>query len=131
MKAGTRRNVAAMGVLAAGLAALAYLILEPGLTPYLAVDELAARRGQLVGKAVRLAGRLAGTIRTADDGASDFDVENRGASVPVSLAGSLPANLEQGQPILLDGRLGADGVFHAHRLLTQCSSRYSSKLEEH
>lgn len=118
-------------MLAAGLSITAVLVLRPGLTPYLAVDELAARADDLRGRRVRLAGIVA-TVpqRNGPNAPARFQVGTRGASLTVLCDGTVPPELEPGTDVLLDGRLGEDDTFHAHRLLTRCASRYSDKLHQ-
>ena len=124
------KTTIALVVLVAGLAALAVLLLGRGLSPYMAVDELVARKAELVGHDMRLAGFLVHRPQVGTDGVTRFHVEARGASLPVAYRGPVPANLEPGKEVLLDGRLGADGAFHAESLLTQCSSRYRKRISE-
>ena len=50
------KTTVALVVLIAGLAVLAVLLLRRGLSPYMAVDELVARKAELVGDEIRLAG---------------------------------------------------------------------------
>ena len=136
------KTTVALVVLVAGLAVLAVLLLGRGLSPYMGVDELAARKAELVGTGIRLAGFLVHRPQVGTDGVTRFHVEARSAcysakysatkheSLPVAYRGPLPANLEPGKEILLDGRLEADGVFRAERLLTQCPSRYRKRISE-
>lgn len=114
--------------LAAAMVALVTLLLRPGLSPYLAVDELAARADEFRNTEIRLAGYLADPVAIGSNAQATFRVAARGVTIPVVLADRVPPGLQVGAELLLDGRLGDDGVFHAHRLLTQCSSRYSEKL---
>ena len=108
---------------------LVSMLLSPGLSPYLAVDELVARAAEFRNREVRLAGYLAAPAEVDAGGRQTFVIAARKASIPVILSDRLPSSLPVGGEILLDGRLGDDGTFHAHRLLTQCSSRYRERLE--
>ena len=126
----TRRQTSvAITILVVALGTLVYLLLRPGLTRYVAVDELLDRRATLQGIPLRLAGRFDGEVRPGPDNTLLFRVETRGLSLPVRCSDRVPPGLQPQTAILLDGRLGPDGTFHAHRLLTQCSSRYSDKLK--
>ncbi|MBN2584768.1 MAG: cytochrome c maturation protein CcmE [Planctomycetes bacterium] len=123
------RNAAiAVALLVGGLVCLVAVMLGRGLNLYMGVDELVAAKARFVDREMRLAGFVADRPQTQADGSARFTVETRGASLPVAYEGALPANLEPGREVLLDGRLGGDGVFHAHTLLTQCSSRYREKI---
>lgn len=122
------RTYLAALLLAAAMVTLVTLLLRPGLSPYLAVDELAARASEFRNTEIRLAGYLASATIVDAAGKTTFVIAARDARFPVILSDRLPPGLRTGAEILLDGRLGDDGMFHAHRLLTQCSSRYSEKL---
>ena len=55
------KTTVALVVLIAGLAVLAVLLLGRGPSTYMGVDELAARKAELVGTGIRLAGFAAAT----------------------------------------------------------------------
>ena len=129
MSARNLQTALAVALLAVALGWLAYLLMRPGLTPYMAVDELLADRAALVGSDMRLAGYLAGEPQVGPGENHAFVIESGGRSLPVSCTDAVPPNLRPGDAILLDGRLGLDGTFRAHRLLTQCSSRYTDRLK--
>lgn len=122
------RHYLAAGILILALASLAVLLLRPGLSPYLPVDELLTRSAELRGRHVRLAGYVMGPVRHPADGLATFRVEAHGRSLPVVCSDVVPATLNSGDAVLLDGELGEDAVFRAHRLLTQCAARYKEKL---
>lgn len=117
-------------VLAAALVLLVTLLMRPGLSPYMAVDELAARKAELCDIEMRLAGFLVTPIERAPDQRLRFRIETRGTSLPVVLTDHMPPGLTAGTEILLDGRLGSDDTFYARRLLTQCSSRDRQRLRQ-
>jgi len=130
MKMRRWQTAVATVLLALGLVALAALLLQPGLTPYLAVDELLAQSDAFRDRPMRLAGYVVGDVQRKVNGLALFRVEARGRSVLVLCSDTVPASLAAGSEVLLDGQLGDDGTFHAHRLLTQCASRYQKKLRE-
>lgn len=117
-------------VLAAALVLLVTLLMRPGLSPYLAVDELVTRKDELRDVEMRLAGFLVAPVEQGADRQFRFRVETRGASLPVVLTDRMPPGLAAGTEILLDGRLGSNDTFYAYRLLTQCSSRDRVRLRQ-
>jgi cytochrome c-type biogenesis protein CcmE len=119
----------AVFVLIVALAALVTLLLRPGLSPYLAVDELTARADELRNTEIRLAGYLASPVTLGENSTATFTVATRGTVIPVVLTDRVPPGLKDGAEVLLDGRLDHQGTFHAHRLMTQCASRYSDRLK--
>ena len=55
-----------------------------------------------------------------------FTASESGQTMPVDYRGSLPDIFRPGVQVVVDGRLGADGVFHARTLQAKCPSRFSS-----
>jgi cytochrome c-type biogenesis protein CcmE len=55
-----------------------------------------------------------------------FTEAEGGASMPVEYHGTVPDIFQPGIDVVVEGRLGQDGVFHAQTLLAKCPSRFSS-----
>jgi cytochrome c-type biogenesis protein CcmE len=55
-----------------------------------------------------------------------FTASEGGQTMPVDYRGALPDIFRPGVQVVVDGRLGADGVFHARTLQAKCPSRFSS-----
>ena len=77
-----------------------------------------------------------GDVRVA--GVVQDDVERSGlhvtftekdgtASMPVEYTGTLPDIFKPGITVVVEGTMGADGVFHARTLLAKCPSRFSTQ----
>ncbi len=93
---------------------------------YLTVSEL--RSQQTSTADVRVAGVVQNDIQRSDGGLHvRFTEKDATASVPVDYTGTLPDIFKPGITVVADGRLGADGVFHARALLAKCPSRFSTK----
>jgi cytochrome c-type biogenesis protein CcmE len=116
-------------LLVASLGVLAVLLLSPGLTPYLRADELLGQKERFSGIELRVAGRLRGPFARTSGGLARFAIAAGNATLEIECTDTVPPALADGTAVLLDGALRSDGVFHAHRLLTECSSRYSDRLE--
>jgi cytochrome c-type biogenesis protein CcmE len=56
-----------------------------------------------------------------------FTTAGDGQSMPVDYRGTLPDIFKPGVQVVVEGRLGADGVFHAQALQAKCPSRFSSR----
>lgn len=92
---------------------------------YLTVSELRAQ--QPATGDVRVAGVVQNDIQRSDGGLHVRFTEKDGtASVPVDYTGTLPDIFKPGITVVADGRLGADGVFHARAVLAKCPSRFST-----
>jgi cytochrome c-type biogenesis protein CcmE len=58
------------------------------------------------------------------------DIEHADVNFPVVYEGVLPDTFNDTIEVVLEGRFGEDGVFHAKTLLTKCGSRYEASPEE-
>ena len=79
-----------------------------------------------VGEAMRLGGMVAaGSIRRQSDGVTIRFVATDGkASIPVQFTGIVPDLFAENAGMVADGRLRADGVFVADRILAKHDERY-------
>jgi len=74
-----------------------------------------------------------GSIRRDDqDRRVDFQVSDGVQSYPVTYRGLVPDTFTDANDIevIVEGRLGRDGVFHATEVLAKCGSRYEAAFEE-
>ena len=73
--------------------------------------------------------RVLGTVRdVTHPGPLDvrFDAVDAGYSMPVAYHGQVPDIFRNGVQVVVEGTMGADGVFHARTLLTKCPSRFTA-----
>ena len=76
---------------------------------------------------VRVAGVVQNDVQRSDGGLHVTFTEKDGtASMPVEYTGTLPDIFQPGITVVAEGRLGADGVFHAKTILAKCPSRFST-----
>ena len=59
-----------------------------------------------------------------------FTAAEGGQAIPVEYHGTVPDIFRPGISVVVEGRMGADGVFHARTLLAKCPSRFSSSQPE-
>lgn len=91
---------------------------------YLTVSEL--RSHQPAGD-VRVAGVVENDVQKTEGGLHVTFTEKDGtASLPVDYRGTLPDIFRPGITVVVDGKMGPDGVFHARTLLAKCPSRFST-----
>jgi cytochrome c-type biogenesis protein CcmE len=91
---------------------------------YLTVTELRSYTGS---GDVRVAGVVQDDIQKTDGGLHVTFTEKDGtASLPVEYSGTLPDIFKPGITVVVAGKLGSDGVFHARTLLAKCPSRFST-----
>lgn len=55
-----------------------------------------------------------------------FTAAGEGGSMPVDYTGTLPDIFRPGIQVVVEGRLGEDGVFHARTVQAKCPSRFST-----
>lgn len=76
---------------------------------------------------VRVAGVVQADVQRTDGGLHvQFTEKDGTASVPVDYRGTLPDIFRPGITVVAEGKMGADGVFHASNVLAKCPSRFST-----
>lgn len=60
-----------------------------------------------------------------------FTMTDGARSYPVEYRGITPDTFTDGVDIVVEGRLGRDGTFHATTLLAKCASRYENAPEKY
>ena len=91
---------------------------------YMTVSELQAHA---TAGDVRVAGVVQDDVRKSDGLHVTFTEKDGTASMPVQYTGTLPDIFKPGITVVVEGKLGGDGVFHARTLLAKCPSRFSTQ----
>jgi len=80
--------------------------------------------------------RLAGCVKR-DSIAADrserllfFELAGQRSSISVTYQGPIPANFAADKEVVVEGRLNAQGLFEAVRIMTRCESKYRTKLPQ-
>ncbi len=103
---------------------------------YVTPQELAQRVASdpsMAGSGVKMGARvIPGSIRR-DPGGREvaFRVSDGDQSYPVVYRGIIPDTFTDSADVVVDGRLGADGTFHATTLLAKCASRYENAPDKY
>jgi cytochrome c-type biogenesis protein CcmE len=88
------------------------------------------------GKRFRLGGLVEdGSLRRREGTTVSFVVTDKRATLPVTYTGVLPDLFREGQGVVAEGMLNADGVFHADSVLAKHDEKYmppevAKKLKE-
>lgn len=103
---------------------------------YVTPSELSAKLiadPSLHGVGLKLGARVVpGSIkRTAGGREYAFVVTDGALTVPVVYRGIAPDTFTDGVDVVVEGRMGQDGTFHATTLLAKCASRYESAPEKY
>ncbi len=96
---------------------------------YLTLQEVNAQRASLVGQPVRVNAPLDKTSIQFDNNTLTlkFNLKDGDLVLPVVYKGVVPDTMDQGESVVAEGRLGADGVFQATQILVKCPSKYESQ----
>lgn len=103
---------------------------------YLTPQELATKVAgdpSFVGTGVKVGARVVpGSINREPNGREvSFRVTDGARTIPVVYRGITPDTFTDGVDVVVDGRLGSDGTFHATTLLAKCASRYENAPEKY
>ena len=104
---------------------------------YLTVSELETREAELVNKRIKLAGKVTpGTIRKGPDRNVEFQIWEPldgaafSARRTVVYSGIVPDTFRDDADVVLEGEVGANGLFRARTLLAKCPSKYEGQSYE-
>jgi cytochrome c-type biogenesis protein CcmE len=76
---------------------------------------------------VRVLGTVQNDVVRTDGGLHvRFSAAQDGQTMPVDYRGTVPDIFKPGIQVVVDGRMGSDGVFHARTLEAKCPSKFSS-----
>jgi cytochrome c-type biogenesis protein CcmE len=110
-------------VLLSGAVALVLAALDENLSYFYSPSEIAEAPQ---GRSIRLGGLVeADSVERHADGVTvTFRVTDLTASVPVTYSGLLPDLFSEGQGVITEGTLGAEGVFVAREVLAKHDETY-------
>jgi cytochrome c-type biogenesis protein CcmE len=114
----------------AAVAYLAYAGFKSGSSYYLTVDSFMVEP-QYRDQHVRLRGKVGQDklVIDAQNMKADFHLlgEDKSIDLPVSYHGAVPDLFKAGADVVVEGKLGPDGIFKADKVLTKCASKYDAK----
>lgn len=115
-------------IILAGLVYLAFTVTKASAVYYLTVPELYAEGPAASQRSVRVSGIVdAGSIQhDPSTFVTRFSASDSGGTLPVVYTGALPDIFQPGIQVVVEGKLGADGVFHADNLLTKCPAHFQA-----
>lgn len=129
MNAHTQRRLYALGALALAGAALAWASmgsLGEDLVYYWSPVELAAKADQAKGATVRLGGLVeAGSVVWEPESQRlAFRVTDGSKTIPVEGQGAPPQMFREGIGVVVEGKLGDDGVFRTNTVMVKHNNEY-------
>jgi len=118
-------TLAAVGAVAAVVVYLGWSGLSNALVYYLTPTELLARGEDAIGQAVRLGGLVeTGSLVHEADGGLRFVLTDGAQEMTVHTATVPVASFREGAGAVVEGRLGADGVFEATTVIVKHDENY-------
>jgi cytochrome c-type biogenesis protein CcmE len=120
------KRIAFIFVGLAGLALAAYLVASAfrnNLVFFFSPTQVAAKEAP-IGRTFRIGGLVQEGTLKRDGLRTEFIVTDTVANVPVVYNGILPDLFKEGRGCVAQGKIGADGVFHAEQVLAKHDENY-------
>jgi cytochrome c-type biogenesis protein CcmE len=114
-----------MLVVSAAIGYLAYVGAANSWQYYLSVDETVTDSADLVGRRIRVSGRVEpGSLRIGVGRRdAEFDLVGELHKLHVSSHCALPDNFAEGIEVVVEGKWQGDHM-HGHKVITRCASKY-------
>jgi cytochrome c-type biogenesis protein CcmE len=127
MMPGTKLMIGTV-VVAAAIGYLAYVGAASSWQYYVTVDEAVSDSATLLGKQIRVSGRVSpGSLAIVDDRRqATFELHGEQHAIHVTCHCSLPDNLAENIEVVIEGILQANGI-SGHKVITRCASKYQPK----
>lgn len=112
------------------LSAFVFLFLtsfqSENLSYFLTVDEISAKGNDLAGRGIRVEGKIVPKSLSRDSEAMrlSFNLQGEKTTLPVSFTGVPPDLLENGFPVIAEGKINERGVLMAKNLMVACPSKF-------
>ena len=123
--------VVGIAVIGGGIGYFMVQAMQSSWAYYYSVDDFSAAGSATQEHSFRLAGRVQpGSVeRDLEHVTLRFTLAGAQARLPVRYQGVTPDNFTEDREVVVEGRLGTDGVFQADTLMTRCESIYQSKVK--
>jgi cytochrome c-type biogenesis protein CcmE len=125
MSSGVKLTVGSLGI-AIAIGYLAFLGANTSWQYYLSVDEVVIDAAHLVGKRLRVSGRVAvGSVEIRDDRRkATFDLRGQSHDLRVVCQCAIPDNFAENIDVVVEGKLENDRI-HGRKIITRCASKYN------
>lgn len=96
------------------------------LSYFLTVDEISAKGKDLAGRGIRVEGKIvpASLSRNSEAMRLSFNLQGEKTTLPVSFTGVPPDLLENGFPVIAEGKINERGILMAKNLMVACPSKF-------
>jgi cytochrome c-type biogenesis protein CcmE len=128
MTTGTRFAIGG-AIIAAATSYVAYLGAATSWQYYVTVDECAADASSLLGRPLRVNGRIASQSLqiNPERNQARFILQGAEQAIETTCVGPLPDNLAEDLDVVVEGRLESASVLRGRKVLTRCASKYRTK----
>lgn len=111
---------------------LGFMSFQSSATYYYTLTEFAQQGDSVNGENVRVKGDISpGSVEKEQAGRIlRFVLVEGTENMPVYYQGVVPDTFNEDFEIVIEGKLGADGVFEAHTLMPKCPSKYEFEPED-
>jgi len=118
-------------LIGSALSYLVYNAMQSSWVYYISVDDFVAKKNLAQNQTIRIAGAVEkqSIARDLQKLQLTFKLKGQNISLPVSYSGTVPDNFAEEREVVVEGRLEANGVFQADKLMTKCESKYKAKLD--
>ncbi|MBI4234383.1 MAG: cytochrome c maturation protein CcmE [Chloroflexi bacterium] len=119
----------AVALLATALGYFTFTAFQGSTVYYVTVSELQGQGQQVYGKTIRVSGTLVADTfqREAGTTVAQFAISDGDTNLHAVYDGALPdLFFNERSSIVLEGRYGADGVFHTDNVIVKCPSKYEA-----
>ncbi len=127
MTSGVKLMIGAI-LVAGAIGYLAYVGAASSWQYYLSVDEAVGESASLMGKQIRVSGRVSpGTLAIVDDRReATFELLGDRHAMHATCRCLMPDNLAENIDVVVEGTLQANGI-KGHKVITRCASKYQPK----
>jgi cytochrome c-type biogenesis protein CcmE len=125
------KTVVGIAVIGGGIGYFMVQAMQSSWAYYYSVDDFSASGAAAQEHSFRLAGRVqpGSVVRDLENVTLRFTLAGAQARLPVQYQGVTPDNFVEDREVVVEGRLGTDGVFQADTLMTRCESKYQAKVK--
>lgn len=116
-----------LGLVFAAAAIILFQGLSNATVYFCNANEVGQRADCMPGKRFRVQGSVVtGSVQRVDAD-TDFDITYGGATIPVHYQGEPGGIFKEGLPVVVEGRMGTDGVFAGDRVLVKHTEQYRAE----
>lgn len=101
--------------------------IQGSFTYYLTAAEFVHQQKDLVGRNLKVAGKVKLGSLSKKDNVYYFIVQFHGKEFPVNYAGLIPDTFKEGAEVVVEGHPLSDGSFQANTVMAKCASKYEAK----